>query len=150
MLSKDQVVRHVEELLDSRLELLVSEIKSLQSSAANETKSSMGDKYETSRANAHLEIEKLARRLSETKQLKLILKQAELPVQDRQIALGSLVKTTNGIFFISCGIGKINVDSKPVFVISAGSPIARLMLHKGVGDYVELNGKSFEIEEISG
>lgn len=149
-MTKATIVKHIEDLLNQRLSLLEKEIQSLQSSAANETKSSMGDKYETARAQAHLELEKLAKRLAETKQLKLILKQAELPTQNNTIAFGSMAHTSNGVFFIACGIGRVEFEGQVVFVVSPSAPVAKLLLNKKVGDTAVLNGNSIKINQIEG
>ena len=150
MVEKERVIAKIDEMLSDRLTFLEAEMRSIQSSASGETKSSMGDKYETARAQAHLELEKLARRVSETRQLVTLLKQAELDTGIDSVSLGNLVFTSNGPFFIGCGLGKITLGDSTVFAVSTASPIARMLLNRKVGDSITLNGKSIQILKIEG
>ena len=48
-ITKEQVLQHCQEMIDGQIAELSNEIAKVEESAANETKSSMGDKYETGR-----------------------------------------------------------------------------------------------------
>ena len=150
MITKADVVQHIHNLLKTRQSFLESELKSLRNVVAGETKSSMGDKYETSRAQAHLEIEKLAKRFQDTSNLLTMLRKAELPTSNNSVGFGNLVKTSNGVYFIGFGLGKINVGDSVVFAVSAASPIAKLMLNKKPSEAITINGNPLVIEQIDG
>ena len=66
-----------------------------------------------------------------------------------KVQLGSVVKTSNGTFFISIGLGKVTIDNETIFCISASSPIGQLLLSKKKGDTIKFNGNSILLEELS-
>jgi len=59
--------------IDERIQVANQAIQFAQDSANDETKSTAGDKYETGRAMAQLEIEKINAQLNESKKLSKIL-----------------------------------------------------------------------------
>ena len=59
--------------VDERISFLNETIKETQNSANNESKSSMGDKYETTRSMMHLENEQMSIQLKEALNLKTFL-----------------------------------------------------------------------------
>lgn len=59
MIEKAKVYLHCQRIINEKRALLEKEMKSLQESSNNETKSSAGDKHETSRALAQAEQENL-------------------------------------------------------------------------------------------
>lgn len=150
MVSKAQVVEHIQQLLNNKQAFLEDEMKSLQATAAGETKSSMGDKYETARAQVHLEMEKFAKRLQDIRELKTILQKAEQPSKCNSAGFGNLVSTSNGLYFIGCGLGKIEIDAHAVFAVSPASPIAKALLQKAPPDSITIHGTSIEILRIEG
>ena len=116
------------------LEHLISETRA----ANNETKSSMGDKYETSREMVQQEINNLQVQLNENikalNSLKLINTN-----QHSVISLGSLVETEKGFFYIAVSLGEIRFQEKKIFVISTESPLAKAMHGKSKEDEFILN-----------
>ena len=58
------------EFTDTQISTLKSAIKATQQSANEETKSTAGDKYETGRAMAQLEVEKFQSQLAEALKMK--------------------------------------------------------------------------------
>src|SRR3954467_3556984 len=105
-----------------RITRLKTEIKKTQSSANEETKSSAGDKYETGRAMAQLEIEKNTTQLREAERLQGMLQAIHQDLISEIIIPGSLVKTSKGDFYISISIGLITLEQKQYFVIAPDSP----------------------------
>lgn len=140
MLSKEAVHKETLESISSRLSAIQDEFDALKEALSSETKSSAGDKHETGRAMAQLEQEKLSKQLLETKRLRDGLGQIDPKVRLKNIAFGSLVETNRGYFFVSFGIGTLQVQSTSVICISAGSPIGQQLLHKQAGDSIQLNG----------
>ena len=62
--------------------------------------------------------------------------------------VGSLIKTNSGLFYISIGLGKVTIENKTIFVISAISPIGKLLLNKKEKDSFSFNGNQYHIKEI--
>ena len=63
--------------------------------------------------------------------------------------VGSLIKTDKGYFLISIGWGRIQIKDEFYFVISAGSPIGRLLQNKKKGDSVQFRNTTYDILSIS-
>ncbi len=129
-----------------RITRLKTEIKKTQSSANEETKSSAGDKYETGRAMAQLEIGKNTVQLHEAERLLGMLQAIHIDLVSEIIIPGSLVTTSKGVFYISISIGLITLQDKPYFVVAPDSPIGKLLMGKKVGDVVSWNNNTYTIQ----
>ncbi len=113
----------------------------------NDTKSSMGDKYETSREMLQQEINMLEKQLVEVvsqKQFFLKLK----PDHTERVLVGALVDTSLGSFYISTGIGELNMGTRKIKTISANAPFVKALMGKQAGDAFEINGKKHQISQI--
>src|SRR5687767_3921263 len=93
------------ESVTKRIDSIRTSMALTQASASEETKSSAGDKYETGRAMAQLEVEKLGNQLEEALKAKSILEQIHPNTPRQTVQSGSLVLTTQGNFFISISAG---------------------------------------------
>ena len=136
------------DFVDQRINNSLTAIKSAQESANTEVKSSAGDKHETGRAMAQLETEKNAIQLAEANKLKQAIGLINPAKQHERVELGALVMTNNGSYYISVSIGKMTLDSKLYFGVSAVSPIGQALLNHEKGDEVLFNGRKFLIKEI--
>ena len=148
MLNKRVVYTCVEKELQSKIEQIQIQFDELQNSLVNETKSSAGDKHETGRAMAQLEQEKLSKALSQMMQLRNALSKVNPDETHEIIQYGSLVQTSNGYFFFSVGLGKINVDNQEVFCMTATSPLGQKLLGKRKGDQIQMN-TTIEILDVT-
>lgn len=135
--------------VDQRAQNLQDSLIDALDSTANETKSTAGDKHETGRAMAQLEQEKIGSQIAEITKLKEILFRIQPEKNHSKIELGSLVTTSNGIFFISIGIGAFPFEGKSVFCITPMAPVCQLLLGKQVGEQVEWQGKKIEINRVA-
>lgn len=127
---------------------LKATIREIQQSANEETKSSAGDKYETGRAMAQLEIDKHRSQLAETLKMKEAL--LRIPVEDtvQHIKPGSVVFTSRGNFYIAVNAGQQHVDGQNFFAVSTASPIAQKLIGLTAGDSMMLNNQEFTILAI--
>lgn len=125
-------------LLEAKIASLRNALHELSEGAANEGKSSAGDKHETARAMAQLEQEKLGKQLQDAEQQKMILEKNN----------GTLLKTNRGYLFVCIALGKLSVDTIPVMAISPQSPLGAKLAGKKAGDSVSMNGTDYLIEEI--
>ena len=146
-LNKTEVVLYINDLVDGKIHQLQLRFDDLNKDLSSEHKSSAGDKHETSRAMTQLEQEKLSTQLSQFGIQKEIISKLNLSKSDK-VQLGSIVKTTQGVFFISIGLGKIEINNNDVYCISASSPIGQLLLNLEVGKSYTFNGKTNTIVEI--
>ncbi len=146
--NKQELLAHCIEVLQERSQAIHKTVVSLQNAQQNETKSSAGDKFETSREMMQSEIDKLegqrSQILTDLTRLKLHQKSPVLET----IQEGSMVKTDKGIFLISVGLGRIRMHETTYFVISKDAPIARPILGKDLGDIINFNNVQYTIEGI--
>lgn len=136
------------ELIHERIEAIKAELSSIEESRNNETKSSAGDKYETGRAMMQMAEEKSRVQLSKTNQLRLELLEIDPENSTEQITKGSLVISDTGKYYISIGLGKVQVAEETFYCISTASPIGMKLRGKVKGDKIEFNGKQIEVKEI--
>ena len=133
---------------EDRIAQIERAMKTVQEAANEETKSSVGDKYETGRAMMQLERDKYAIQLSEALKHRKILEAIDVEQASESVQLGSLVTTSEGNFFLAIGAGKLRVADKSYFAISVSSPIGTRLINKKAGDQVEFNGKLFRIQGV--
>ena len=127
---------------------LKSNLNSVIDSRNNETKSSAGDKYETSRAMMQMEEDRIRNQLSIALQMKTELSQIKKSTSTPLVNLGSVVITKQAKYYISVGIGKVSYNDERYYCISKNSPIGKLLLNKAAGDTITFNNKQIEITDI--
>lgn len=145
---KIKVYDKIKQLLKEQIETAQKEINRTKEARDNETKSSVGDKYETGRAMMQIELGKLENQLAKTNGLLQTLLSIDVEKTNDRIALGSIVQVDTFNYFISVGIGKIVIEKKMYFAISPASPIGQLLLGKKQGDSFQFQGKTKEIKAI--
>jgi hypothetical protein len=147
MIKKD-IIAAILNILDNKIELAKQAIDSVKESRDNETKSSVGDKYETGRTMMQFELEKHMVQKNKAENQKNELLKIDINKPYKEVELGSLVLTDAGDFFISTGLGKITIGSRLFFCISPASPAGKLMLGKLTGETFFLQGKQIIISQI--
>jgi hypothetical protein len=146
---KKGVIKKIEMLLDEKILTLESALKQTQEASNNNTKSTAGDKHDTERAMAQLEIEKLQKQLHNTLLEKENFNKSILHEnKSGNIAPGSLIKLNDTFIFIACALGKISVNGTDVFVISKEAPVAKVLMGKELNSSVILNNKKSLILDI--
>ncbi len=145
---KLKLVNSLRTELESKIASSKEEINSIKESRNSDTKSSAGDKFETGRAMAQMELEKMERALSRSTKLLKDLELINLEKQYKKIEFGSLVLTNNGNYFASFALGKTTIDFKDYYAISLASPIGQALMQKQVGDQVVFQGREIIINEI--
>ena len=144
---KQELKNAIEQVIADKIKYLEHLIDDLRASNT-ETKSSMGDKYETSREMMQQEITRIQNQLSE------VLMQQEsffkIGVKESQIIVdGSYIETSMGNFVIACSLGEIKFENQKIFVLSKQTPLGQLLLGKKIGDVIEMNGKSIIINGVN-
>ena len=145
---KSTILAYVKTYLDKRMQTSLDAMNAAQESANGESKSSAGDKYETSRAMGQLDRDMHARMYQQTLEERKLVERIDESLIYKKGALGAFLKTTMGDFFLSVSIGNINIDEKPIMIISPQSPIGALLMGKIVGDKFSFRGKEAEILRI--
>ncbi len=147
-MDKPQVVARSRALFRQKLEELERHILTVQQSANQESKSSMGDKYETGRAMAQNEVFMLRTQLENLKQEFSRFEATDFTLRREECAAGSLVHTGNGWFLLSAALGKIPVSGQVVMCISLDSPLGKALLGKKMGESFSVNGKEGRVLEM--
>ncbi len=135
--------------IGQRIQLAEKMMNDAQDSANHETKSSVGDKYETGRAMMQSERDKHARQLAEAIQVEQLLERIQPEAQHQRVQLGSLVRTDFGEYFISISAGRLPVGDKKYYAISPATPLASAMLGKQKGETFSFNDKQMAILEVN-
>ncbi len=144
---KEQLFEVCEEHVKERIFHLQETMNNTQEAVKDESKSSVGDKYETTRAMLHLENEQNAIQLNEALKLKKILDL--LPrASFSTVRPGALVSTSQGDFFFSISIGKIMLGKKKYFATSIASPIGQAFINKTKGDSILFNSINYKLKAI--
>ncbi len=145
---KEKLLQKCFQTIENQLLVIEKGIAEAQAAANEDTKSSAGDKYETTRAMMQIEIENLSKRLADAQRILQILQQINVQKQYVAATTGAVIATTQGNYFMAVGIGKMTVEGVDFFVISPQSPIGAKLHHTNVHDEVAFNGKKIIINAI--
>lgn len=145
---KPIVHAHCMHCLQLRLNDIRVAINRAQEAAAGEDKSSAGDKYETSRAMSHLDLERYASQEKNLLEELHLLRRVD-PNKKIEVAMpGALIETDLGLLYIAAAIGIISCEGHSVTVVSGKSPLALAFKQKKPGDQVAFNGKKYKIIKV--
>lgn len=123
-------------------------IKQAEQVVAEDTKSSAGDKYETTREMMQQEIAQNQSQLVEAKKALYQLEQTRDLVPGNQAGLGSLIETNNGLFYLTISLGYLSVTPHRVMVLSPVSPLGQIFNGKNKNESFTFNGMKYTIKNI--
>ena len=135
--------------LELKSQEITDAIKSAEISRDADSKSSAGDKHETSRAKIQTEIDQLSKQLFNAQKQKNDLLNIDTYHTNSVANVGSLVETNKGCFYISIGWGRIQIQNENYFVISLGSPIGLLLKNKKKGDSFQFRNREYCILNLN-
>jgi hypothetical protein len=146
---KAKVYQSALTLLKERNRLLKEERNTMLEGILEETKSSAGDKFETSREmmtqdlmTLELQIKQSNSDLDEIQRLQAI-KDTAPSVQE-----GSMLKLGADWFLLAVSLGQISVEGKKIYLLSKNSPLGQLLIGKKKNEQVNFRGKNQQIEEL--
>jgi len=145
---REELLKSCHTYVNERILRLEASVRDLEHDLGNETKSSAGDKYETSREMINAEISQLERQLKEFKKLKGILSLPQLQKASTAIQLGSIVKTNTANYFLAIPVGEVNIDKEKFYAIGINSPMAQLLNGKQKGDVFTFREKEVKILDV--
>ncbi len=146
---KEDLYRISQDFLEKRVNTLKEAILDSRKSSWEDTKSSAGDKYETSREMIQGEISQNSRQLEEAQKLFLVLEQMKnTDSSTGTVVVGSLVKTSHANFYIGIPVGIVEWEQNKYALISSSSPIGLFLMGKKEGDKFKFNDKSYLIQTI--
>jgi transcription elongation GreA/GreB family factor len=146
--TKKELLAQCIEFIDNKYKTLQSEYKLYQESAANETKSTAGDKHDTSKSMMQLEQEKLGHQLNLLLQQRKILENMDVKRSTGKIEFGAVVETDQGNFFISIGAREIQINGQVFIPVSIQSPLAKILDRHVVNDAIKFNNKTYTINAV--
>jgi len=145
---KKRLLESCHQIIDERISRIEDNLKSVQKSRNNETKSSAGDKYETGRAMLQIEEDNYLKQLQQVIFQRDQLRQIDPVRKKNHVDRGSLVVTSNGSYYICIGLGVVSVEGENYFCVSPASPVGQQLIGKQPGYQFQLNGNTIEIREI--
>lgn len=145
---KKLILTKIIEIIDTQIESTKLALEAAKESRDNETKCSVGDKYETSRTMMQLEVEKNRVLLNQSLKIKNQLTQIKLHKTSETIQFGNLVLTNHENYFIAFAVGKIEIGDNEYYCISLASPGGNLLKNKKRGDKIKFRGKELTITEV--
>jgi hypothetical protein len=145
---KKQLLEACKRYVDSRIHTARESMQYAQEAANEESKSSVGDKYETGRAIMQIERDKAAEQLDEAIKLKNTVDGINLDASTEKVVLGSLIWTNTKNIFIAIGIGRLMLDEKEFLVVAPTSPLGRTLMGKKVKDQLTFNNEVLTISQI--
>ena len=135
--------------IEQRIQTAETALEQAREASNDDTKSSAGDKYETSREMMQQEIDRNKRLLMDAEDNLKVLKSIDItPNTTETVRHGSLVDTSQGSFYISVSAGQLSLDGRSVFAVSPASPIGKALLDKKKGTKVEFNGREYLIDNV--
>lgn len=145
---KTLCLAHVDKLI-AEYEGVITE---LQKGMFEETKSSAGDKYETSRTQFQREIERLKTQISQVHTTKAILLTLNMG-KSITVGEGSLLSLSMGntelTVFISAALGNLKHNNQSIQAISIQSPLGVALKGHKEGDTIAFNQKKYKIVALA-
>ena len=148
LFSKPTLVSHCLHLLDASIAEIKHQMQELVTHAANDSKSSAGDKHETGRAMMQQAQEQLGKQLQEAEMKRASLARIQTLPTTETIGEGSLVITNENTLLLAAPLGKIHFEEKDVFIISMQSPLAQALKGKKNGDTIIFQQKQINILSV--
>tara|TARA_B110000305_G_scaffold14594_1_gene13671 strand:- start:1887 stop:2303 length:417 start_codon:yes stop_codon:yes gene_type:complete len=118
VLTKSVIISELNKQLLRKLTYLKTNLKQAIESRNSDTKSSAGDKFETSREMAQIEIHKIEIEILKTQQF----------ITDLFSKVTQLIITDKGAFLISIPFGKLILNDEKIFCISKNAPITKHLI----------------------
>lgn len=142
---KQGLQKAVESSLLEKLNEIRKSLDETNDAKNQETKSSAGDKYETSREMIQFESDKLESQFNKTKLQLHELSAINTEKNFENVTQGALVKTNLNTLFFSIPLGNFKFEEQDLFLLSMASPMGQILRNKKLGDKVSFNGNTIEI-----
>lgn len=142
---KQKLYNHCINYIETKLNDALNAMEDAQKSANEETKSGMGDKYETTRAMIQIEKEKYEIQASEAMKLKKFIDQIDINKPFTNIQPGCLAETNEGNYFIAFNAGEVIIENIKYITISLASPLGQILSGKKQNDEILFRNKKIRI-----
>lgn len=144
---KAVLLKKAQEKLQLQIQDIEDQLDELLKAGAEEGKSSAGDKYETQREMIKQSRDMLDEQMSRNK--KMLNQLTKVPFQALQsVQEGALIKSSNGCFWISIPLGKLEHEGLDYQLISKESPLFLALKNLKTGESILFRGKKLVIEDL--
>lgn len=147
-ISKVEIHETILKLLTNSIVHATKDYELAKESRDSDTKSSAGDKFETGREMMQREMDKISASIDQSKNQLNFLSKINLNRPYSNVDVGCLITTDQGIYYISIGLGKVEINAEIIYAISLDSPIGQIFKGKRVGDILEFRGKTLKINQL--
>lgn len=145
-MDKSKLLDTVKSKLSEKIQKFEKLIEDTRASS-NDTKSSMGDKYETGREMLQQEINNLQRQLNEALNQQALLQKVSTETSVK-VQNGALIETDKGLFYIAASVGEVVCENRKVMTVSTESPLAKAITGLTSGQSFSLNNVSQIVKHI--
>jgi len=139
VLTKSGVIAELNKQLQTKLSNLTTNLQQAIDSRNSDTKSSAGDKFETSREMVQIEIHKIETEITKTQQF----------IFDLFSKVTQLIITDKGSFLISIPFGKLIINNTAVYCISNTAPITSPLINTKVSYNFDYGGVVYNVIDIT-
>ncbi len=147
-MNKSDFLFFAQEVIDDKVSKAKEYMNSIEQSIQGESKSTAGDKHDTTRELMQQERNKAAQNLSNQILVQKTLIQLLNSSSSERVGFGSLIETDKGSIFIGLALGRILYNQVYVVCISPLSPLARAFQGSVEGDCVGFNSIQYEIQKV--
>lgn len=145
---KKDIHQKLRALVDNKVQDYQEMVESLEESRNEDTKSSAGDKFETGREMMQREIDRVTDQLDQAVHNRKTLSMIDVDRHCTVGVIGALISSDGGVYYLSIAHGKLELNDQIIYAISVKSPLGILLLGRGVGEIVEINGRKIKITSI--
>ncbi|MBW8523572.1 hypothetical protein K0U91_12410 [Chryseobacterium chendengshani] len=145
-MNKKEILQILKDKISTKIQTFENLINETRASS-NDTKSSMGDKYETGREMLQQEINNIQRQLNETLIQQNVLQKLNTETCTK-VQTGALVETDKGWFYISVSSGEIIFEDRKIITVSNESPLAKAMTGLVSGQIFSINNTDYSVKNM--
>lgn len=150
--NKNKLKKHIYEAclkqIKDRLSHIEVAIQQAEYASIDDTKSSAGDKYETTREMMQQEIGRNHLQLIEAQKALFQLEKVKDVISENTVAPGSLIETNQGLFFLAISLGQMIMEEQKVIILSPVSPLGQILNEKNKSESFTFNGIYYTINNI--
>lgn len=147
-INKADFLYFIKQVIDNKCVKAQEYMESIVQSIQAESKSTAGDKHDTTRELMQQERNKAAQNLNNQLLAKKTLIQLVYNDGNKKAGFGSLISTDKGWIFIGLALGKIVFKDIEVICISPLSPLARVLEGCIEKDILSFNAIEYEIQKV--
>jgi len=147
-IEKSKFLSFLNDKIECKIRKANEYLESIQESIRSETKSTAGDKHDTTRELMQQERNKVAQNMSHQLLAQKIIIELRKSKSSKQIGFGSLIQTNSSWIYIGISIGKVIYRDQDVLCVSPVSPLARAFESKTENQEVDCNGVVYSIEKV--